>query len=108
MNYMKDIAKNFVAKKTIEMMRETRADKPSNARSPRLTDPKNKAKRESKSMTPALRNLRPQTAQPSAFGSPLKKIVEKEPKAGKDPMEMTTPKTKGKEEKASPIKKAKK
>ena len=111
MNYMKDIAKNFVAKKNIEQMRETRAERTTNAnRSPRNTDNKNKTKRETKSMTPALRNnLRPQTAQPSTFGSPLKKVIDKEQKTAKEPQEMLTPKLqKNKDDKSSPVKKPKK
>ena len=122
MNYMKDIAKNFVAKKNNEQVRETRAERqPTNrgARSPRVTtDNKNKPKREAKSMAPALRNLRPQTAQPSTFGSPLKRVIEKkeEQKAAKESNGdlLLTPKpkkrdnSKTKEDVKSPVKKPKK
>ena len=65
MNYMKDIAKNIAAKKNTTELRETRADRPTTnrlVRSPRMTDNTIKTKREAESMTPALRNFRPQTA----------------------------------------------
>ena len=62
MNYMKDIAKNIAAKKNTTELRETRAERPMTNRSPRITDNTIKTKREPESMTPALRNFRPQTA----------------------------------------------
>ena len=65
MNYMKDIAKNIADKKNTTEVRETRAERPMTnrvVRSPRMTDNTIKTKREPESMTPALRNFRPQTA----------------------------------------------